>query len=152
MQAVFWATEAAIRMFCSSAYGSVTVAGLLQRALTGVHKQAGSLDTGPVELLEGPRDVAHGNGGVDVSKPCLQRVGVVVGEADHADKIIKLNVSSPFRRISLLTGTPREMPGGRRWRQWQLPKMFQEVRTWLVLSCRLCVNFSTLGVTFYMYL
>ncbi len=25
---------------------------------------------------------------VDVSKPCLQRIGVVVGEADHADKSV----------------------------------------------------------------
>ncbi len=41
----------------------------------------GSLDGhGPVELLEGPRDAAHGKGRVTVSKPCLLRVGVVVGE------------------------------------------------------------------------
>ncbi len=79
--------EAAIRLFRSSAYGSVTVAGLSQRVPMGVHKQCGQLRHGPVELLEGPRDAAHGIGGVNVSRPCLQRVDVVVGEADHADKL-----------------------------------------------------------------
>ncbi len=36
-----------------------------------------------MELLEGPRDAAHDKGGVNVSKPCLQRVGVVVGEVSR---------------------------------------------------------------------
>jgi hypothetical protein len=73
------AAEAAIRMFCSSTYGSVTVAGLSQRAPFSVHKQCGQLGHRPVELLEGLCDAAHGTGGVYVSKPCLRRVGVVVG-------------------------------------------------------------------------
>jgi hypothetical protein len=99
MQAVFWATEAAIRMFCSSAYGSVTVAGLLQRALMGVHKQAGSLDTTKWNIL---RDHVMQLMVKVKLKPCLRRVMCVgLGTEFRSEKI-------PRNRLGMVSVIPRK--------------------------------------------
>ena len=39
-----------------------------------------------MELREGPRDADRSEGGVDVSKPCLLRIGLVVDKADQASE------------------------------------------------------------------
>ncbi len=75
--------QAVGKMFCSSPKGSAKAAGLSRRVPMVSNSDEGSLDTAQWNLVM----AVHGEGGIDLPKPCLRRVGAVIAEGHKAVEI-----------------------------------------------------------------